>query len=579
MHARLSVIQTCLYILGAVVLTRLFYWQVIQSSDLSVEAVEQRTTTERIAASRGSILSDDGFILTSNREYYQLYAYKPQLELSLQDISQKLAPLALSEPRDATEAAKPIEQRVDELEKQLLSDLSNPDKKWVPLVRGITKEQKEQIQTLEILGVGFDPYEKRYYPEASMSAHILGFVGHDDQGNPQGYFGLEGHYNMELQGREGRITQEKDAFGRPILIGTYDQLQSRQGRDLQLYLNRSMQHIAETRLLEALERYGAKSGEVTIMDPSNGAILASAAFPNYDASHLSDFPQSVYKNPVIANSYEPGSTFKTIVMAAGIESGVITPETVCGSPCSAPTKIGKYSIRTWNNQYDPTQTMTDVLANSDNTGMVFVAQQMGKEAFVEWINDFGFGQITGVDLQEEATPDLRQQWGDIDVATASFGQGLAVTNMQMLRAVSVIANGGYLVKPMVVKSVDDGTRVLPIKKTIEDRLISEETAQKVTQMMIESAHHGEAQWTVLKDYTVAGKTGTAQIPIDGHYDEEKTIASFVGFAPAEDPSFVMLVKLREPESSQWASETAAPLWYQIAHDLMIYLNIPPKNSK
>jgi cell division protein FtsI/penicillin-binding protein 2 len=312
-----------------------------------------------------------------------------------------------------------------------------------------------------------------------------------------------------------------------------------------------------------------------IMDPHTGGILASASFPNYDPSDLGSFETSTYKNPTIANTYEPGSTFKVLVMAAGIEAGVITPDKVCGSACAGPTTIGQYQIRTWNHEYSTDQTMTEVLANSDNTGMVFVAQELGKESFVEYIKAFGFGQPTGIDLQEETGSILREKWGDIDVATTSFGQGIAVTGIQMLRAVAAIANGGKLLEPHVVSTVQEGTTMIPIQPKLVKQVISPETAKQVTEMMIEAAHHGEAQWTVLKDYDIAGKTGTAQIPIDGHYDEEKTIASFVGFAPAYDPKFVMLVKLREPESSPWAAETAAPLWYQIAKDLLLYYNIPP----
>lgn len=575
MLSRMGVVKLGLAVLGLVILGRLFYWQVIQSNILAAEAENQRTSSEIISASRGSILSKDGYVLTANQDYYQLFAYKPQLEITIDQVSQQVAPLILAEPRDATEAAIPYPLRLQTFQSQLLSKLSDPDKKWVPLRRGLTQKQKEAVESLEILGLGFDVYQRRHYPEASMSAHLLGFVGHDEFGSPKGYFGLEGEYNLELQGKRGKVVQEKDATGKPILIGLFDQYQSREGRDLVLHLDRSVQHLAETQLREGMQKYGAKSGEVIIMHPQSGGVIASVALPSYDPVDLGEYDQSLYKNPLIANSYEPGSTFKVLVMAAGIEEGVITPKTVCGAACAKPVAIGKYTIRTWNSQYDPNQTMTEVLANSDNTGMVLVAQRLGKERFVDYIKAFGFGQLTGVDLQEEATPFLRQNWGDIDQATASFGQGIAVSGLQMVRATSVIANGGKLMQPQVVDKVIDGNRELDIEPKVVSQVISEATARTVTEMMVEAAHHGEAQWAVLNEYDVAGKTGTAQIPIDGHYDAEKTIASFVGFAPARDPKFVMLVKLREPESSPWAAETAAPLWYNIARDLLLYYNVPP----
>lgn len=576
MNQRIHLVRYSLYLASLLILSRLFYWQVFQSEALKAEALSQRTSTQTISASRGSIVSQDGFILSANQDYYLLYSYKPQLTYSLSQVSKQLAPIILDEPKDATEAARPLNERITELENQLLSKLSQEEKKWVPLKRGLTKEQKESIEKLEIEGIGFDLYERRHYPEASMSAHLLGFVGHDDEGNPKGYFGLEGKYDLELQGREGKIVQETDATGQPILIGLFNQLRSREGRNLHLYLDRTIQHIVEQNLLDGLEKYQAKSGEVIVLDPETGGVLAMASFPNYDPADVGAYATENYKNPVIANSYEPGSTFKVLVMAAGIEEGVISPETVCGTACSGPTKIGKYSINTWNGKYDPTQTMTQVLANSDNTGMIYVAQQLGKDAMVRYIDKFGFGKPTDIDLQEEASPQIRKTWGDIDIATASFGQGIAVTGIQMVRAVAAIANGGTLVVPQVVAAVEDGDDIIQLKPRIVEQVISQETALKVTNMMVEAAQHGEAQWAVLKDYEVAGKTGTAQIPISGHYDEEKTIASFVGFAPAYNPKYVMLVKLREPNSSPWASETAAPLWYQISRDLLLYYNVPPK---
>jgi cell division protein FtsI (penicillin-binding protein 3)/stage V sporulation protein D (sporulation-specific penicillin-binding protein) len=261
-------------------------------------------------------------------------------------------------------------------------------------------------------------------------------------------------------------------------------------------------------------------------------------------------------------------------MAAALEEHAVTRETPCDSTCDGPVTIGNFTIRTWDNQYHPGQTMQQVLERSDNTGMIFVAFQLGKEKFVDYINKFGFGHTTGIDLQEETVPALREKWGDIDLATASFGQGIAVTGIQMVRAVAAIANGGYLIEPKVVSEVIADTPI-PVNSATKERIITEDTARILTQMMVDATHKGEARWAVLRDYQIAGKTGTAQIPISGHYDQEKTIASFIGFAPAQDPKFVMLVKLREPSSSPWAAETAAPLWHQLASDVLFHLNIPP----
>jgi cell division protein FtsI (penicillin-binding protein 3)/stage V sporulation protein D (sporulation-specific penicillin-binding protein) len=260
-------------------------------------------------------------------------------------------------------------------------------------------------------------------------------------------------------------------------------------------------------------------------------------------------------------------------MAAALEENSIALDDRCDI-CEGPLTIGKYTIKTWNDEYNPNSTPEEILANSDNIGMVWIQRKLGGDKFLEYIKRFGFGEPSGIDLQEEASPALRTRWGDIDYATASFGQGIAVTSIQMLRAVASIASGGNLLTPHVVAEVL-GDRAIPIHPQVVRRVISESTAQRMTSLMTASAEHGDAKWTRLPDYTVAGKTGTAQIPLQGHYDEEKTIASFVGFAPAKNPKFVMLVKLREPTSSPWGSETAAPLWFTLARKLLLHFNIPP----
>ena len=221
--------------------------------------------------------------------------------------------------------------------------------------------------------------------------------------------------------------------------------------------------------------------------------------------------------------------------------------------------------------------MTEVLEHSDNTGMVFAARRLGNDKLLEYIKKFGFGNLTGIDLQGETSPGLRSELKDIDLATTSFGQGIAVTSIQMLRAVAAIANGGVIKTPVVVDKISTNSQDMGfVNKKPEERIISAEASGKIKEMMVKAVINGEAKFAAPKGYRIAGKTGTAQIPVAGHYDNEKTIASFVGFAPANNPKFAMIVKLREPRSSQWGSETAAPLWFSIAKKLLLYWNIPPE---
>lgn len=563
-------------VLGGVIL-RLSYWQLVKGAELAVQARDQYTSKEILTPKRGEIVTADGYPLVVNSPVYVLSAYTPHLKEKPPRIVDAVLPLLsieIDDPAIATDAAKAEAEKkrlADELKVSMLDRLT--DRNYAVLARNISVSEKAQIEALQIDGLSFEEGFVRGYPEASMAAQVAGFVGRSDTGEPTGYFGLEGYYDRELTGRAGIQKQEKDGLGNPLVIGDFRELKERDGRSLELHLERSTQYLIEQELKKGLEIYGASAGEVLVMDPKTGGVLAMASLPAYDPHTFHRFDGALYKNPAVANAYEPGSTFKVLVMAAAINEGKVKEDDRCDI-CSGPLPIGKYTIKTWNNEYTPDSKPAEIIANSDNIGMVWAQRKLGGEKMLEYLKMFGFGEKTGIDLQEEIAPSLRTKWGDIDYATASFGQGIAITSLQMLRAVGAIANGGILVEPHVVRAVG-GETYTEIKPKELRQVISRETADIMTKIMIGSAEHGDAKWTRLPDYTVAGKTGTAQIPVDGHYDTEKTIASFVGFAPAHNPRFVMLVKLREPQSSPWGSETAAPLWFSIARRLLLHYNIPP----
>lgn len=575
---RVNLVQIGAVTLLFIILARLFYWQILSGPKLRAIADTQHQSVVEIPASRGKILASDGFPLANNQTVYTTFAYTPDLDQSPQTLASTLGPLLTPNPEDlgATPSAEIRAKLEFDTIATIAAKLTQSKASWIPLSRNTTEIVKQTIANLNFNGIGFEEAQIRQYPEASLAAQVLGFVGSDGTGQPKGYFGLEGRYNFELTGRSGLIRQEKDALGKPIVTGEYADIKSRNGRTLQTYIDRGLQFMIEQQLLKGIERYQAKSGEIVVVDPQTGGILAMAAFPSFDPRRHRLFSQENYKNPSIADTYEPGSTFKTIVMAAAINENAISPETICDQPCAGPVTIGKYSIKTWNNEYNPGQNMTQVLERSDNTGMVFVANRIGKDKLIDYLTKFGFGQSTNIDLEGETTPKLRSKWGDIDVATASFGQGLVVNSLQMVMAVGAVANGGKLMEPHVVSAVIDESTTTPIQPKVVRQVISPQTAKTMTEMMKQSAQHGDAKWAVPQELEIAGKTGTAQIPIAGHYDAEKTMASFVGFAPASNPKFVMLVKLREPQSSPWASETAAPLWFNIAKQMFTYYKIPIK---
>ena len=551
------------------VIARLFYWQIIKSEDLSAQASEQYQASNVIQAPRGNIFASDGTWLAARTTSYLVYAALPEIKGNKQQIADKLAPFFVEDSEDKTQLLNEVGR--------IYSLLNKNDVVWVPLKKQIKPDIKKQIESMEIAGIGFEKEEARAYPEASVAAQLLGFVGKNDIGENVGYFGLEGNYNLPLSGKPGFSEHEKDAAGTPLVFGENQEVSAISGTDLITHIDKTIQIAVDQKLKDGIEKYGATAGTAIVMRPSDGAILAMSSYPSYDPSSYSKFTYDLFKNPAISDAFEPGSVFKTVVMASALDAGVIDSDTKC--ECSGPVKIDKYSIETWDHQYHPDSTMSDVIKHSDNVGMVFVGERLGLDKLYDYIKAFGFGTPTGIDLQGEASPALRDKgkWGLIDLATATFGQGIAVTPIQMVTAISTIANHGNLVEPQVVDKLSSDGWEEDLPQAQPKRVISKEAADKITAMMIDAAKNGEAKWTSLRGFSVAGKTGTAQIPISGHYDAEKTIASFVGFAPADDPQFVMLVTLKEPKTSTWASETAAPLWYSIAKDIFMHLGIQPEN--
>lgn len=575
---RFRIIFFCYYLFILLIIARLWYWQFVQYDFLTARAEEQRVSSREVPTSRGSILFADNDVLVSSQPIYLVFA-QPKLIKDKVDVSNTLSKifwqdnyLSALKPEETSEQ---IEVKKKELEKKILDKLST-DLFWVSLGERVTTDTKAKIEKANIHGIGFDLSMTRFYPESSSAAHLLGFVGSNDYGFDTGYFGLEGYYDGELRGKSGLMTQEKDALGLPILIGKFFQRRPEPGKTLVLNIDRTVQYMLEEKLKKGFEKYGAKGASAIIMDPKTGNILGMASYPSYDPGRAFEFPKEYYKNPIIADGYEPGSTFKVLVMAAGINENVVEADTRCNI-CSGPLPVSGYLIRTWNHKYEDNITMKNVIVHSDNTGMVYVAKKMGLDKFYSYLKNFGFGSLTGIDLQDEYSPDLRpiNDWKEIDLATASFGQGISVTALQITRAVAAIANNGKMMEPHVVKAVKEGNKMIEIKPRMISQPISSESAKIVTEMMVSAVEEGEAKFFKPKGYKVAGKTGTAQIPIAGHYDANKTIASFVGFAPASDPKFVMLVRYQEPSSSIYGAETAAPTFFEIAKELFTYYGIPP----
>ena len=567
--------------LFAIIAVRLFHWQVAQSSSLRKVAENQVVKESRTLGERGKIFASQGELLVGNTTLFHLMLDKNLSTATDQQLVDKLAPLLVErdlKDQETSQSAKVKEELLAQNTQYLLERV-NLDSTWVRLASRLDRELKTKVEKLKLSELYFEAYQARFYPEASMAAHVTGFVGKNEAGEDTGYFVIEGALDKELSQTAKTNRFLTDALG--ILLGGENTLnsQSLNGRDVVLTIRRDVQYLLEQGLKRGLVSYGATAGEIIVLEPKSGAILGLAAWPNYDQHKYYDFDPSWYKNPTLANLYEPGSTFKILTVAAGIDAGAITPETVCPN-CAKPRKIGKYTIRTWNDEYHPEITVHDALALSDNVAMIFVAETMGKDTLVNYLHQFGIGEPIDLDLQEDASTPFPEKWGAIELATSAFGQGISTTSLQMTRAIGAIANQGIMMKPKILQTVIDhqAQREILIPSQEVRRVVSAKTAQTVTEMMVNSAKHGEAQWLFKDTHTIAGKTGTSQIPIAGGYKPDATIASFIGFAPADNPQFVMLIKLVEPTSSPWAAETAAPLWYSIAEKLFLLLNVSPDSS-
>lgn len=535
------------------IMSKLFYLQVIHPQESGLNNYLQM---QKIYPQRGKIFDRNNQPLVINKRTYLLYIEPKKIE-------------------NITSAVKQIDSilQIGEATLEGKIDLSRD---WVAIKGSIDPDTKRRLEQLNLGGIGFDDQFARMYPEASQEAHLLGFVGKNQEGSDIGYFGVEGFYDKDLSGFLGVFKSERDLLGKPIIAGVQQLLNPQNGRDLYLTIDKSVQEIVKRKLKAGLESYKAKEGCIIVADPPTMQILALVCLPDFDLEHYYSFTEKDFKNPAISNLYEPGSIFKPLVMAAALEEKKIKPDDFYDE--TGPVKVGEYTIQTWNNKYEGKISMTRILEKSSNVGMVHVGEKLGNDNLYQYLKKFGLGQETGVDLQGEVGGYLKQKnaWYPIDFATATFGQGIAVTPLQMMRAFNSLINGGKLLTPYVVEKIGPLGKQKQNETKIESHPISPLTSQMIVKMLTSTVENGEVRWAKPAGYSIGGKTGTAQVPIGGRYDASKTIASFIGFAPTDNPKFIMLVTLREPKTSPWGSETAAPLFFEIAKELLIYYNIAPQ---
>ena len=436
--------------------------------------------------------------------------------------------------------------------------------------------RKEKLPSLQ--GVVWNPHLKRSYPENSLASNILGFYSFMDRENGFGYYGVEEYYDDLLAGTPMEMFMPRN----PYLLEELPDVPA--GASLVLTIDREIQAMVEKKLDEAVEEHEAESGTVIVLDPRNGEILAMASQPRVNLNQYwkyeEEFEDKTPFNRAISETYEPGSVFKVLTMAAAFDAGAVDEETIFNDP--GRFEYGGSTIYNWNRRGWGKQTMQGCMQHSLNVCLAWVATELGKEDFYKYLQAFGIGRRTNIDLGGEEIWPLStpgdSDWYPIQLATNSFGQGIAMTPIQLAAAVSAVANEGKLMKPHVLKAIIQDGKQYDTSPQVLSVPIKPETAKIINNMLVESLKE-ESSLASVPGYSIAGKTGTAEIPVGGVYGTELTNASFVGWGPADDPQFLVYVWIEKPGSSPWGSVVAAPVFSSITQDLVMYLDIPPKDSE
>ncbi len=556
---------------AAVIALRLFVLQVLDHDSYVALASGQHEIFKELFPSRGDILihdMKDGSLVpvATVQQVSAVYADPRKVEDAI-GTADKLAALFRFDAEKAKALAIRLSVRTDPYE---------------PIMREVKEDKLAELVALKLPGVHYLREEGRLYPESGLGGQVTGFVGSSEDGTMTGKYGIEGYFNQELTGTPGFLRSERDIAGRLIAVGNHSIEPAIDGSDVVLTIDRTIQYQVCTKLKEAVLKHGADGGSVIVMEPKSGKILAMCGAPDFEPGNYRNAPSTEsFNNPAIFDAYEPGSIFKALTMAAAIDAGAVTPTSMFTDTGEVMVSGWPRPLRNAENKVYGLIDMTAVLEDSVNTGMVYSMREMGMETFVGYVRNFGFGVRTGLEIETEssgtiAALDIGQE---IYAATASFGQGITVTPIQMVAAYGAIANGGILMKPYVVEDVvaPDGTHA-PRSPQEMRRVLQPKTASLVGAMLVSVIENGHGKRAGVSGYYIGGKTGTAQVArSDGlGYDLDNTVGSFAGFGPVNDPRFAMIVRIDNPRDVIWAESTAAPLFGDIAKFLLQYFEVPPE---
>lgn len=558
MKKRITFIFIVSALLLGLLVVRVAWIQFVRGDELQAKAIDSRLRNIDIKAKRGIIYDRNGSPLAISVSAESVYAVPSQVRRSqrVDEIAEALA-------------------QVLELDQEEIKNKLNKKVAFEWIKRRVPDEKIQELKKLNLPGINFVEENQRYYPKGTLAAHILGFAGIDNQG----LSGIELAYDKELRGISGKIMIEYDAAGREIPNAMHHYIPPTDGHSLYLTIDETIQYIVEREIDQVMKVKQAKRAAILVMDVKTGEILALANRPVFDPNNYADYDQGTWRNFAISDAYEPGSTFKPVVAAAAMEEKMVKSDDRFYDP--GYIKVGKETIKCWTRNPHGSQSFVEGIQNSCNPVFVTVGLRLGLDNMYKYISGFGFGAKTGIDLPGEATGILvpRNRAKEIDLATMSIGQANAVTPIQLVRAISAIANDGWLMKPQIVKEIRDSENNL-IKKIEPEpvrQVISQKTSQDLRAILETVVSEGTGSKAYIEGYKVAGKTGTAQkILPGGGYSTSEYIASFIGFAPADNPRIAALVIVDSPQGVYYGGQVAGPVFRNVILDTLRYLEIPPE---
>ncbi len=517
-NSRFKTINLTIILAFVVVIGRLFYWQIIIGNSKS--NFSQTSKLISILPNSGKILASDNFPLSLGVRNYKLSIYKPNLKIGLDELLNKIETI-----NPGTTAVNTSQIR----------NLQNQNIKWVTLSNYFNQNQKQQ---LNIPGLEFEESVSRFYPEGNLAKNVI--------------TNLETFYRRSLNGKTGFSLSSIDGTGQVLLTKRNWRQSEIDGQDIKTSINRQVQQILEQTLIRGLSQYEAKSASGTIINPKNGQIIAMAYFSS-DTTPNTNVPN-------VTDLFEPGSIFKPLIVAIGLDTKSINSDFVC-TDCDRPRVFGQYTINNWDDTFHPNSTLKDIIKNSDNIGMSNIIQKIGLDNFKKYFHNLKLDSKNDIDLMGESVSPQKKYYSDIDLATASFGQGLAVNELQMIQAFNTLANQGQLVSSHFNSEAS----------LTSNQVFSPETTNKISEILKYAVENGAVKSLKPKNLEVCAKSGTAQISIGGQYNDSNTIGSYIGFSPCSAPKFTMIITINQPQKGEWGSSTAAPLWYEIAEKLSTLL--------